>query len=100
MKKRLNCWEFMGCGREVGGARVAELGVCPSSIANEMDGINRGSNAGRFCWTVAGSLCGGEVQGTFVDKILGCLKCRFFKEVEREEGSRFIPIKKSAGNPF
>lgn len=90
----------MKCGREVDGERVTELGVCPSAIANEKDGINKGRNAGRFCWTVAGSLCGGEVQGTFVDKILGCLKCPFFKEVEREEGSLFVPIKKSAGDPF
>jgi len=25
---KLNCWEFMKCGREVGGKNVKELGIC------------------------------------------------------------------------
>lgn len=27
----LNCWEFMRCGREVGGKNTEKLGVCPVS---------------------------------------------------------------------
>ena len=29
MKK--NCWEYKKCGREVGGAKVKDLGVCPAA---------------------------------------------------------------------
>jgi hypothetical protein len=29
--KKLNCWEVKKCGREPGGVKVKELGVCPAS---------------------------------------------------------------------
>jgi hypothetical protein len=25
-----NCWEFKNCGREIGGIKVKEMGVCPA----------------------------------------------------------------------
>lgn len=84
-----NCWEVMSCGREPNGSRVAELGVCPAATHREADGLNRGRNAGRICWAVSGTFCGGEVQGTFAEKQLSCLNCRFLKQVEAEEGSYF-----------
>jgi len=28
---KLNCWEFKKCGRQPGGPKVAELGVCPAT---------------------------------------------------------------------
>ena len=31
----INCWEVKKCGREPGGAKVAELGVCPASTGNK-----------------------------------------------------------------
>ncbi len=87
--KRQNCWEFNNCGRQHGGCNVAEMGVCPSSIASEFKGVNHGDNAGRFCWTVVGSLCKGKVQGTFAQKLKNCLDCNFFKQVKTDEGEDF-----------
>ncbi|MEW6110309.1 MAG: two-CW domain-containing protein, partial [Nitrospirota bacterium] len=37
--KRFNCWEFFRCGREIGGAKVSELGVCPAATDNSADGL-------------------------------------------------------------
>lgn len=84
-----NCWEHYRCGREPGGSKVAELGVCPAATAEMLDGINRGRNGGRCCWQVAGTLCGGRVQGTFARKALSCLFCDFFRKVREEEGKAF-----------
>lgn len=81
-----NCWEFKACGREPGGAKVAELGVCPVPGSNAVDGVNHGTNGGRCCWAVAGTLCGGQVQGTFAFKMSNCLQCDFFRTVNQEEG--------------
>lgn len=76
----------MNCGREPGGAKVQELGICPAATAQDLDGINGGKNGGRICWAVAGTLCDGQIQGTFAIKILTCIKCPFFQKVKQEEG--------------
>lgn len=89
--KKLNCWEFMKCGRQPGGAHVGDLGVCPVTVDAEHDNTNNGLNAGRFCWRVAGSYCDGEVQGTWAQKILNCASCAFFKKVVEEEGGDLTP---------
>jgi hypothetical protein len=91
MDKR-NCWQIKNCGRQLGGDKVAELGVCPAAVATELDGVNGGHNAGRYCWAVAGTLCKGEVQGTFARKLQNCLLCPFYLEVEKQEGRSFILI--------
>ena len=85
----LNCWEVAGCGRQEGGSKVGELGVCSASIDTSSDGLNRGKNAARICWTVAGTLCKGEVQGTQAQKEVTCLSCNFFRLVKTEEGKSF-----------
>ena len=87
MPTRQNCWEFKQCGRGPGGAKVGELGLCPAATEEDADGINGGTNAGGVCWAVAGTLCGGQVQGTFADKRLSCLSCEFFLLVKSEEGT-------------
>lgn len=84
-----NCWEFKKCGREPGGARTSELGVCPASVCSDRDGINGGRQGGRICWTVAGTLCGGQVRGTFAQKLLACSRCDFLRRVEEEMGASF-----------
>jgi hypothetical protein len=83
MKK--NCWEYKKCGREPGGDKVNELGVCMAAAETKMNGIHSGKNGGRACWVLSGTLCGGDVQGTFAAKMSNCLRCEFFKEVSREE---------------
>ncbi len=87
MQEKLNCWDFKKCGRVPGGAKVEELGVCVASTEIRANGVNNGKNAGRACWAVAGTLCGGVVQGTFAMKLGNCLKCDFYKLVMKEEGS-------------
>ncbi|HEY6010114.1 MAG TPA: hypothetical protein VIX18_01485, partial [Nitrospirota bacterium] len=37
------------------------------------------------CWVVAGSLCGGKIQGTFAEKLSNCLRCDFYNLVKSEE---------------
>lgn len=86
-----NCWEFKNCGRQAGGTKTGELGVCPASKETTHNGKNNGKNAGRYCWKVAGTLCGGKVQGSFASKEKNCLACEFFKQVRLEEGANFNP---------
>jgi len=88
-KKKLNCWEVKKCGREPGGAKESELGVCPTATCKQLNGIHFGKNGGRCCWVVAGSLCDGKMQGSFVSKFHNCRQCEFYKQVKREEGSDF-----------
>ncbi|MEW6221448.1 MAG: two-CW domain-containing protein [Thermodesulfobacteriota bacterium] len=92
MGKR-NCWQEMGCGREPGGARVRELGVCPAAVESRLSGVNDGLNGGRCCWAITGTLCGGEVQGTFAHKVGGCLLCPFYIRVRDEEGEAYVTTK-------
>lgn len=84
-----NCWEIKKCGREPGGEKAGELGVCPASTEICLDGTHGGKNAGRACWVIAGSLCGGKVQGSFAEKYMSCLNCDFYKQVEAEESDKF-----------
>jgi hypothetical protein len=60
-----NCWEFMKYGREPGGSRADEFGVCPAATDASFNEINAGRNGGRICWAVAGTFCDNQVQGTF-----------------------------------
>ena len=83
--EKLNCWEFKKCGRQPGGHRVSELGVCPAATEKLLDGSHGGRNAGRACWVVAGSLCGGKIQGTYAQKLHNCWRCDFMARVKQEE---------------
>lgn len=85
MVKPFNCWEFKKCGRQPGGEKVNEFGVCPAALEKSLDGIHRGDNAGRACWIIAGTFCGGKVQGSFAAKNKNCAECEFFKQVLKEE---------------
>ncbi len=71
-----NCWEVKKCGRIPGGHKAAEYGVCPAY-----------PNNGKDCWNVAGTFCGGKVQGTAAEKRGGCLTCNFFKEHKQMHGA-------------
>ncbi|MGD9372614.1 MAG: protein kinase, partial [Desulfobacterales bacterium] len=82
-----NCWEFMKCKREPGGARAGENGTCVAATDSSYDGINYGKNAGRICWAVAGTCCGGDIQGTFAEKRDSCTSCPFYKLIQEEEGT-------------
>ena len=61
----MNCWEFKKCGKAGGNGNQQ---TCPAY-----------PNYGRQCARVAGTLCGGQVQGTFALKLGNCQKCDFYK---------------------
>ena len=67
----MNCWDFKKCGREAGGAKAKELGVCPAYPTH-----------GKHCARVAGTLCGGKVQGSFAMKVASCMQCDFYKSAD------------------
>jgi hypothetical protein len=89
MTEKKNCWEVKNCGRQLGGKKVKELGICPASMEARLDGIHNGKNAGRSCWVVAGTLCGGAEQGTFAKKFHSCETCEFYETVKKEEFPSF-----------
>jgi hypothetical protein len=89
MAAKLNCWEYEKCGREKGGARALELGVCPAVEESRLDGIHGGVNAGRACWAVAGTFCKTPAQGAHALQIHTCVECEFFKLVQETEGEDF-----------
>jgi hypothetical protein len=71
----MNCWEFKKCGREKGGAKEKELGICPAY-----------PNSGTNCARIAGTFCGGKVQGTFAEKLGNCMQCEFYKSAFYHKG--------------
>jgi nucleoside-diphosphate-sugar epimerase len=86
--KKLNCWEYMKCGRGPQGSKAKQLGVCPAAKERRLDRVHGGINSGRACWVVAGTFCGGTVQGTFARKQIACRRCDFFKKVLNEEAKK------------
>lgn len=84
--QKINCWEFKKCGRQEGGAKAAVEGKCPAAFETRLDGVHGGVNGGRSCWVIAGSMCGGQRQGTFAQKYENCQKCDFYQAVKLEEG--------------
>lgn len=101
-KGKINCWEFKKCGRQPGGPHIHDLGICPAAVETRLDNIHGGKNAGRSCWVMAGTLCKGEMQGTFAQKYKNCEMCDFYKKVKEEEFPRFmlsaLLLKKLDGN--
>ncbi len=61
MEKRINCWDFKKCGRD-------KSADCPAY-----------PKGGRVCYLVAGTMCGGSVQGVYALKIGNCRECEFYK---------------------
>lgn len=82
---KMNCWEFKKCGRQPGGHKAHDLGVCPVTVSQDLHGAHDGKNAGRACWVIAGSLCGGKIQGTYAQKLTNCWRCDFMNAVKKEE---------------
>jgi hypothetical protein len=88
-KSKQNCWEFMKCGREPNGTNAKKLGVCPASVDESLNNVNCGTNAGRFCWKVVGTLCHETIKAKSALEIISCQLCHFFKKVRDEEGKNF-----------
>jgi len=86
---RTNCWESKKCGRQPGGEKSNEFGICPAATEEKLNGLNGGINGGRACWAIKETLCGNQVQGGFADKLSSCLQCDFYSTVRNEEGRSF-----------
>ena len=61
----VNCWDFYHCPRD-------RQMVCPAFR----------QDAGRSCWSVAGTLCGGEALGVNAKKTGNCAICDFYRQVK------------------
>ncbi|MDH3347457.1 MAG: hypothetical protein OEM02_05055 [Desulfobulbaceae bacterium] len=79
-----NCWEILNCDRQENGQKVNELGEC---IASK-------EKMGHSCWAIAGTLCGGTVQGSVAEKQASCMKCNVYKRYHRAIGSDGKLVKK------
>lgn len=85
-KTKQNCWEFNRCGRGPDNTGEGEREPCPAATEKRLDGVHGGTNSGRACWVVAGTYCGGKVQGTEATKHEVCEQCAFYQQVAKEEG--------------
>jgi len=79
--RQINCWEFTGCGREPGGSRADDLGVCPAAADRRLDGINDGINGGRVCWMIAGTFSGDRPECIRASSQYPCTVCAFYNLV-------------------
>lgn len=66
--KEVQCWEYMKCGHEKDKS-------CPAVLLE----------AGRMCWDVSSTVCGGKKQGGSYTKFGLCSKCEFFIRLNRDE---------------
>jgi nucleoside-diphosphate-sugar epimerase len=89
-QKKLNCWEVMKCGRGPNDSPPDDLGICAAAQETRLHGVHGGINSGRACWVVAGTYCGGRVQGTFAKKCEACKSCSFYQQVQEEEGNQAL----------
>jgi len=90
MTIRRNCWQVRMCGREPGGRKAPELGVCPAASERRLDGIHGGVNGGRACWAIAGTLGSGKPECDLARKLAKCVDCDFYRMVHREEGDKIL----------
>ena len=90
---KLNCWHFMGCGKQINkdpSVCLKNACACPASIEQSFDGVHGGKNAGRVCWLVLQTQCYGSVQSTYEQKYETCSGCDFYRLVVDEEGANFL----------
>lgn len=84
-----NCWEFKDCGREPGGHRSAERGICPAATFEVADGFLGGINGGRACSFISGTFCCEVVSGTIPDRSKNCAACAFYDDLRYKRGKDF-----------
>jgi len=77
----VNCWEFMHCARE-------RRRNCPAYT----------KRLGTMCWLVAGTMCGGRVQGAFAQKYRDCAACHFFQHVSRQSDATLRDCPEEVGS--
>ena len=83
--RKLNCWEYKKCGKEPGGKNAETCGVCPAATETKLDNVNYGTNGGRACWGVSGTLCDQKKHLSFALHVTECTKCDFYNLVNEED---------------
>ena len=91
-RTKLNCWEYLKCDMQPGGEKAKIHGACPAAADERVDGLNGGINAGRACWAIAGTYCGGSPKGIYALKLKDCMKCEFHELVIQEEKKDFKKV--------
>lgn len=91
--RKLNCWEYQGCGLGPLSEDEAPRPVCSAALAEELDGVHGGTNGGRACWAIADTMCEGCEGMTVEEKYATtCRKCALHYRVEIEEGLQLAPV--------
>jgi len=85
-KEKLNCWEFMKCGRGPEDRYGKNMEPCPAAHDKRLEYVHGGRRAGRACWVVEGTFCGGSFQDSFAQKSISCKRCDFYQKVHAQEG--------------
>lgn len=83
---KMNCWEYMKCGREAGGKNSSESGVCPVAEDVSANSLNMGLNGGRICWVIVDDLSEKNIKCSGTHDKDSCLFCEFRFKVMQEEG--------------
>ena len=81
---KLNCWEFMKCGKGPSGNGKSD--ICPVAVKTEADMLNGGVNGGRICWIIADTCSNGGVKCSDLHRESSCFSCEFRYKVTAEEG--------------
>jgi len=76
MYKKMNCWEFMRCGREAGGRNIDQLGICPAY-----------PEEGQRCANVVGTFCD-LVKALHATKHTSCPECPFYNSIYFDQNAR------------
>jgi hypothetical protein len=82
---KLNCWEFMKCGRHIGKDKTDKSDVCPVATAISADGLNGGVNGGRICWVIATTCSEKHIHCLNYKRKDPCFSCEFRYKVMMEE---------------
>lgn len=86
MRNKLNCWEFMKCGKGPSRNGNGKKRRCPIVAETSANTLNGGVNGGRICWIIAENCCNGEVQCSKLHRKSSCFSCEFRYKVTAEEG--------------
>lgn len=90
--RKINCWEFVGCGSESGGDSLPAQGGCQASI-DMADRTNWVIKGGSICRFISGTFNEDKKEGQYAKKLLSCRSCILFHKVREEEGNPFFVLK-------
>jgi hypothetical protein len=88
--KKLNCWEFMKCGREGRNGKKVRSDICPVASSASGNGLNGGLNGGRICWMIAGTCCNRNGGCSARNRKSSCVSCEFRSMVIKQEGLQSV----------